>query len=340
MSRHRAPILALAAALVAAACGGEEEASRARAQPARSPAIATRADPAGRTPVATVNGEPVYADCVAVQASAAGIDLQAALQRCIDFELLAQEAARRGLLADRDVLEARRTEMVRALVEEEFAPTLDDGSDVPADDLRWLWGSQLRRRYNKPERRRATYCRAPVAEDARADGPEDRQARKLAEGMYAALSAMRDLEPQRFAALCWMVSGGAEVKTTASPTRPFSRDGRHDRGRYAEDFAGAAFTVAAVGGVSRPTRTSWGWDVVLVTEILPAEARTFEQAEPEMREMLISRPETAEYRNRKFQAWVGRYLGAARVELHPDNLPDDQALAQTGGAQPAPEAKR
>lgn len=336
VSRHRASILALAAAL--AACGDEQASGPAPAV-ARPPAIATSADPAGRITVATVNGEPVFADCVATQASAAGIDLQAALQRCIDFELLAQEAVRRGLLADREVLDARRTEMVRALVEQEYATTLDEPGDVPAADLKWLWDSQLRRRYNKPERRRATYCRAPVVKGTPAGGPEDQRARKLAEGMHAALSAMRNLEPRRFASLCWMVSGGAEVKTTAAPTRPFSIDGRHDRGRYADDFAGAAFTVAAVGGVSRPTRTSWGWDVVLVTEILPAEARTFEQAEPEMREMLIGRPETAEYRNRKFQDWVGRYLRAARVEVYPDNLPDDQALAQSAGPA-APEAKR
>jgi len=332
------PTVALAAAALAAlACGDGEGTSRAPAA-APAPAVATRASAAGRVVVATVNGEPVYGDCVATQAGAAGIDREAALARCIDFELLAQEAARRGLLADQDVLEARRTEMVRALVEEEYTPTLDDPSDVPAADLHWLWQSQLERRYNKPERRRATYCRAPVSKDAPAGGPEDRRARKLADGMYAALSSMRLFDAAHFAPLCWMVSGGQEVKTTATPTRPFTRDGSQEAGRYAAEFAGAAFSVAAVGGVSRPTRTSWGWDVVLVTEILPAESRTFEQAEPEMRDILVHRAETAPYRNHRFEAWIKRYMDGARVEVFPENLPDDQALARS--AAPPAEDKR
>jgi PPIC-type PPIASE domain len=321
----------LVSTLALAACRGEEPAP----PPAPSaPAIATSADPAGRTIVATVNGQPVFGDCVAAQAAADGIDRDAALARCVDFELLAQEAIRRGLLADREVLAARRTEMVRALVETEFAPTLDDPSDISDEELRRLWDRiGLHRRYNRPELRRATYCRAPFTEGKTARGsPEDEQARKLAESMYAALSTMRDLEPKRFAALCWMVSGGKPVKTTATPTRPFLRDGRTDGPRpYAASFAEAAFSVARVGGVSRPTRTNWGWDVVLVTEVVPAQSRTFEEVAPEVREELLTHPETAVFRNARFEAWIGRYLQAARVEVFPDNLPDDHALAQTSG---------
>jgi hypothetical protein len=327
----------LASTLALAACRGDERAPPPTATAA--PVIATSADPAGRTIVAEVNGQPVFGDCVAAQAAADGIDRDAALARCIDFELLAQEAIRRGLLADQDVLATRRTEMVRALVETEFAPTLDDPSDISDEELRRLWDRiGLHRRYNRPELRRATYCRAPVAEGKTPKGsPEDEEARKLAESMYAALSTMRDLEPKRFAALCWMVSGGKPVKTTATPTRPFLRDGRNDGPRpYARPFAEAAFSASGVGGVSRPTRTNWGWDVVLVTEVLPAQSRAFEEVAPEVREELLTHPETAIYRNAKFEAWIGRYLRAARVELFPDNLPDDHALAQTS----SPEADR
>jgi hypothetical protein len=335
--RLLASTVALAALAAAAGCGqGEDDSGAQRSAPA--PTVATRAHAAGRTVVATVNGEPIYGDCVATQAGAAGIDVDAALARCIDFEVLAQEAARRGLLGDSDVLDARRTEMVRALVEQEYAPTLDDPSDVPITDLHWLWESQLQRRYNRPELRRATYCRAPVAKDAPAGGPEDQRARKLAEGMYAALSAMGRLDAAHLAPLCWMVSGGQEVKTTASPTRPFTHDGQQEAGRYAPEFAEAAFSVAAVGDMSRPARTSWGWDLVLVTDILPAQSRTFEQAEPEMRDILIHRADTAPYRNRMFEAWIKRYMDAARVQVFPDNVPDDQALAQ-GAAPPAAETR-
>jgi PPIC-type PPIASE domain len=333
----RTGLLALAGAWAAAGCGEEAAPTRTAQTEQPGPQTAARADPGGRSVVATVNGEPIYGDCVATQASAAGLDRDAALAQCIDFELMAQEAARRGLLADLEVMETRRVEMVRALVEAEFAPTLDDPSDVPAADLHWLWDSQLSRRYNRPELRRATYCRVPLESDAAADGPEAIRARELADEMHAALSGLRGLGAELFPAMCWMASGGREVKTTATPTRPFTREGHYPGGVYAATFAEAAFSVGEVGRVSRPTRTSWGWDLVLVTEIAPALTRTFEEAEPEMREMLVTRPETAEYRRRKFQAWIDRYLGPARIELHLENLPDDQALARSAAPEPGTE---
>jgi len=316
----------LAAAALAWSCG---EPAPDRAPPSRAAPVATRADPAGRTAVATVNGEPIYGDCVATQAAAEGIDRETALARCVDFELLAQEAARRGLIADRDVLEVRRTEMVRALVEADFAPTLDEPSDVPIADVRWLWDTQLARRYNRPELRRATYCRAPVAKGAAADGPEDQQARKLAQRLFAELDRMRGLDAARFAELCTSLAGDEKVDTTKSATRGFSREGRHEGGAYAASFAQAAFSVAAAGQVSSPTRTQWGWDLVLVTEILPAESRSFEQAGPEIRDKRIHLPETAEYRQRKFMTWLAPLMKATRIEVFADRLPEDQALAHT-----------
>jgi hypothetical protein len=315
--------------LAALACGGRD----AEAPPGRPPpaAVATRAEAGGRVQVALVNGEPVFADCVAAQMAADGIDARAALDRCIDFEVLAQEAVRRGLLADPDVLAARRNEMVRALVEAEFAPTLDEPTDVPAADLRWLWDTQLARRYNRPELRRATYCRVPLDKAATPGSPGDAQARKLAEALHAALGRMRGLEPGTFAALCAMSAGGQPVNTTAVPTSPFSREGRHAAGFYAPSFVDAAFAIAAPGQISPPTRTSWGWDILLLTDLAPAENRTLAQAEPEIREMLLDRPETAEYRRRKFDAWIQRYISAARIRLYLDNLADE-AVAR--GARP------
>lgn len=325
--RARAALLLAAAA---AACGGRD----AEPPPSRPPpvAVATRAEAGGRLQVALVNGEPVFADCVEAQMAADGLDARAALDRCIDFEILAQEAVRRGLLADPDVLAARRTEMARALVEAEFAPTLDEPSDVPAADLRWLWDTQLARRYNRPELRRATYCRVPTDKSATPGSPADVEARKLAEELHAALGRMRGLEPGSFAALCAMSAGGRLVNTTAVPTSPFSREGRHAGGFYAASFADAAFAIRAPGQISPPTRTSWGWDILFLTELAPAESRTLAEAEPEIREMLLERPETAEYRRRKFDAWIQRYVAAARIRLHVDNLPAGEALAR--GARP------
>ncbi len=327
MAARPALLLALAA-LAACGQGTSDEPARAPA----APAVTTSADAAGREVVARVDGEPIYADCVATQAAAHGLDRAAALAECVDFELLAQEARRRGLAADADVLRARRTEMVRALVEADHVPTLDDPSDVPEADVRWLWQTQLERRYNRPERRRATYCRVPVPKAAATGGPEDRAARALIGTLHAAFVRMRDLDAARFAALCWMAAGGRVVSTTARQTNPFVRRGQHEGGMYAKEFAEAAFSIPAVGQVSAPARTSWGWDVLLLTELLPAEEKTLAEAEQEIREGLIHRIETEPYRRKRFEAWMQRVLAGHAVELFPDNLPDERALASSEGA--------
>lgn len=322
-----ARLLALAAL---AACG---QGKRDEPAPARvAPAVATSAHAAGREVVARVDGEPIYADCVTTQAAAHGLDRAAALAECVDFELLAQEARRRGLATDADVLAARRTEMVRALVEADYAPTLDDPSDVPEADVRWLWETQLERRYNRPERRRATYCRVPVDKVAAAGGPEDRAARALSGSLHDALGSMRDHDAARFAALCWMAAGGRVVSTTARQTNPFLRSGRHEGGSYAQAFADAAFSISEVGQISAPTRTSWGWDVVLLTELLPAEAKTLAEAEPEIRDGLVHRVETEPYRRKRFEAWIQGVLAGHAIQLFPDNIPDERALASSEGA--------
>ncbi|HEU5055248.1 MAG TPA: peptidylprolyl isomerase [Kofleriaceae bacterium] len=321
------PALAITAALCAAACGGRSD------EPVRpAPATSLRADPAGRTEVARVNGEPVYDDCVARQAAGGARDLRAALDDCVRFELLAQEALRRGYLADPEVTEAGRREMVRGLVDAEFTPTLDDPSDIPADELQQLWDRKLRASYNRPELRRATYCRVGVKKKTPRGGERDLKGKAYAEQIHRAMQGLT-FSPELLALTCNLASGGRKVKTTTQSTAPFDRSGRAETARYALEFAEAAFTVARVGQVSAPTRTEWGWDIVLVTEILPPLAKTLAEAEPEIREMLIRSPKTADYRVDRFLAWFRRRAARAAVEVHPEALPDERALPAPAGTE-------
>jgi peptidyl-prolyl cis-trans isomerase C len=311
----------LAAGLLVAmtACGGDEEVA-----PDRRPAAAISlvADPAGRTVVAEVDGRPIYHDCVAEQAAARGLDVRAALDDCIAFELLAQEAERRGHAADPEVARAGKNEMVRALIDADFKPTLDEPTDIPAADIQWLWDTQLKSSYNKPERRRATYCRVGVKKKTPRGGARDLKAKAIAEQIHRAMADLR-FTPELLAMTCHLASGGRKVRTTTQMTEPFSDTGAWGQGYYAREFAQAAFSVGEVGRVSTPTRTEWGWDIVLLTEIRPPETRTFAEAEPEIREMLLHHPSTAEYRVKKFLTWLERYARAARISVDPTAVPGD-----------------
>jgi hypothetical protein len=311
-------------ALVLAACGGGP-AEPDRALPGTSPEISLRADPAGRTPVATVNGEPVYDDCVARQAEALHLELSAALEQCIDFELLAQEALRRGALDDPDIQRVRTREMVRELISEGYLPTMDQPSDIPSEDLTRLWDNQLRGFYNKPERRSAAYCRIPVDKKAPEGGEADLAARADAERLFRATRRLH-FTPKLLALTCQLASGGRPIVIRTTPTRPFASTGQHERGRYATSFAEAAFSVAEVGQVSAPTRTNWGWDLLLVTEIRPEQRRSFAEAEGEIREQLLRHPDAAPYRARKFLAWSERFRAGLTIQIDPTPLDAESKL--------------
>ena len=320
-------------ALAAAACGRSE-----RAEPpptATEGSAVLSAEPAGRSVVATVNGEPVYDDCVARQAEAHGVDARAALDECVDFELLAQEAARRGLAADPDVALVGRTEMVRALVGADYVSTMDEPSDIPDAELRALWDRKLRHLYNKPERRRATYCRVPIGAKQRGT-PADAEARALAARIHRAMG--RSIDGERFAATCTS-AGAGKTELPEKALKPFAANGQFAGGRNVPEFTAAAFSVPA-GRPAEPVRTRWGWDIVLPIEVLPAASRTLEDAEAEIREKLLRSPETAEYRVGKFAEWVRARLDGAHIELHPDALRADAELASpTEGSPPGSDTR-
>ncbi|HUS63914.1 MAG TPA: peptidyl-prolyl cis-trans isomerase [Kofleriaceae bacterium] len=307
-------------ALAATSCG-ERAAPPPPPAATEGPAV-LRAEPAGRSVVATVDGEPVYDDCVARQAAAHGVDARAALDECVDFELLAQEAARRGLAADPDVALVRRTEMVRALVGADYVSTMDEPSDIPDADLHALWDRTIRHLYNRPERRRATYCRVPIGAKQRGT-PADAEARALASRIHRAMG--RSIDAERFAATCTS-AGDGKTELPEKALKPFAASGQFAGGRNVPEFTAAAFSVPA-GRPAEPVRTRWGWDIVLTTEVLPAATRSFEDAEAEVREKLLRSPETAEYRIGKFAEWVRARLAGAHVELHADALRADAELA-------------
>jgi len=133
--------------------------------------------------VAEVNGEPIWDADVAGYAAAHGVAPREALEALVARELLAQEARRRGLSEDPDVVEVRRRERVRRLLDG-FAAATDSPDEIPEADVDKVWNRpDVQRQLNHGERHVVVYVRVPVT---RRDPPAwAEEARQHAEAVVA-----------------------------------------------------------------------------------------------------------------------------------------------------------
>lgn len=328
-------LAALAAAAIA--CGSPEPPPAAVARPVTQ--VTYDEDPAGREVVARVDGVPVYADCVAQQTTRhQGSDelvRQAALDDCVGFELLAQEARRRGLTADPDAAAAQRREAVRALIDLEYRPTLSSPAGVPRSDLEKYW-PKLQRYFNHDELRTTYYCRVKLKRSVVWGSPEDLEAKQFAERLYEKYRG-KTFDKAAFIQICGEATAERQIEI---PKKPFTFP---NDGSAVKPYADATFALTGVGQVTPPVRTAWGWDLILLTEIEPPKRTSFAEAEPELRRMFFYDPSFEGYRENRFLTWSNQFNRGLAIKVYPERIPateEIQAQALGGAAaQPAPPAE-
>ncbi len=316
----RAQALVGASALVIAgavtACGGEESSRTSPTQPSDPKLIV--ADIAESSVVAEVNGVPITEECVRTQAATSGIDRRMALGECIDFELLAQAAARRGLAAMPQVVGARKTEAVRRYIDDAFTARFPDPDGTERALLQALYDKVRDRRYRKPTFRYTAFARAEV-KGVEPGSPQDLAARATAEDIYAALADKRQLTAEEFRRVASEAAGDRPVsfgKPFGFPRKP----SRFHRGAV-ESFAAATYAIPEVGMVSPPTRTewqknTWGWDVILLVSIEPAIDKSLDEVKDELFPVV---------RRRAYEEWRSQQGKGLRVQIHEDALAQLQA---------------
>jgi peptidyl-prolyl cis-trans isomerase C len=303
-----------------------------RRAPVDTTPVTLEAEAAGRVVVATVDGHPIYDDCVITQMQARHLERRAALDECIDFELLARAAEARGYLDHPEVRATARTEAVRELMQKDFAVDHAAPSDIPDQVLRRLYDSDPHR-WNHPEYRWAKYVRINVPKDVPRGSEADLEARRIAEAMKRALDAAArerkqrgdPFDPDDFARIAAETAyevAGVGIATEKPVNFP-------KRGRMVPEFADAAFAIPEVGLVSEVTRTDWGWDLLLLVDILPAEDISFEEAKDRLREMAFEVWQVSEFRK-----WAAAASAGTPVEVDEQAL---ESLASAGDA-PLPEA--
>ena len=132
--------------------------------------------------------------------------------------------------------------------------------------------------YDRPETARTTHAVARVREPA-----QDSEARAVAQAIFRALHGVTD--PAEFIRLAQAVPhGSVEVRAERLPA--LTPDGRSyypenappnsEADRFDKDFSAAA-NALAVGQISEPTKTSFGYHVILCEARLPARRPALEE---------------------------------------------------------------
>lgn len=288
----------LAIVSIAAACGGSPAPEPAPSAPVASIA-APRASEADIV-VAQVNGRPVWGSCVTEQAARGTADRRAALAECVDFELLAQAAENRGLATDTGVRDATRTAMVSELVATEFEARYQTPDDLrgPVDRLvdKNLW------RLHRPELRASTYVRTKVPRDASPD--VEARAKQIATDVATELANESGLLPPHLLEAMDRHAKGSGIEIETQDLAQVPRTASFERA-----YLDALFGIPEVGRISKPTRTTRGWDVILWTgETSPAEW-TREQLANEV---------FPELRRSQFLAWVTGLIRSSGIVIARD----------------------
>ena len=226
--------------------------------------------------------------------------------------LLASEAARRGYGDRPEVRLAGRRAMVQALLEREVEAVVTPES-IPETDARARW--QESERWNRPERRATKHVLARVPEDA--EPATVLAAEEIARDAIAALSAAWG-DPTAIEAVAAELRGVERdgVSVVVEDLTPYARDAPLE-GPYRE----AMFSIDGPGVVPQPVRTSYGFHAIVVTEIVPALAIPFEEAEADVRAELAT-----ERRRERLDAFLEDLRD--RYEIRIDETAVREALAQ------------
>jgi hypothetical protein len=248
--------------------------------------------------VANVNGRPVFASCVTRQA-ARGASKEEALSECVGFELLAQSAERYA--TDAEVGLATRTALVNQFVAREY----EDRFTRPAD-FGAFWDKSIER--NKQviehgEARASAYVRVTV--DKKTSPDEEAKASALAQEIAAAVASERGLLPVHLEEIAKRVVGSrGKVDFAVVPSYL-------DNGGLDATYARPLFAIPEVGRTSAAVRTTWGWDVILFADVVPAAKLSPEE---------IITKFLPDVKRTYFTTWANQISAKSSVKIYDENV--------------------
>ena len=263
----------------------------------------------------TVNGGP---HAIVARVNGEGIPLAAlqrletttprkALEALIRFELLAQEAARRGLQQRPSIVEVRKRALALHLIERDFGRHYTEAS-VPEGEVSTAY-QRLRGTFRHGELKVVQHLLVPTAPNAKPDEKAASKAR--AERLHGEVEKLAKQGQLNLASFSALAEGAAKTPSKLISEKVYT--GR--RGYTVRPFANAAFALKTPGDYSGVVATRYGFHVLLLLETQPAANRSVDEVAPALRKALF--PES---RRRAFQRFAQKLEQAHHVELYADRI--------------------
>ena len=267
--------------------------------PVLDPAVLVASVPTEDDVVATVDGRPIHASDVRIQAVAAGTDARAALAALVDAEVLAGQALRSGLLGDVDVVQTRREQAARRFLVTQF---VQQTAQVPDEVMRRMY-ERDKLSFEHPEFVEVWNLVALPGKSATADD----KARAHAQVLELVARAQACATDAEFEALASAAPGQIPVR---AEKLTFPRVGVVE-----DSFASAAFLLTTPGQTSPPVETSYGWHLVRLVRHEAARHTSFDAARTLLRENAL-----AEWRQSQLTELTQALMEKAGVVVHPERL--------------------
>jgi parvulin-like peptidyl-prolyl isomerase len=190
------------------------------------------------------------------------------VDRLISFELLAQEARRRGLSSHPETREATRKAMVQRYLELEFEDS-HRPEDMPEAMLRDAYQQNISQ-FVRPKLRRVAHLLV-VAPDGRFTKDQQRDAFALAQEIHREAVKVNDLDAFRGLRSVFDGRRGFEVIEEIISTSVYPG------AALATNFIDAAMELDKRGEVSRPVETSFGSHVIYLIDFKEAIDHSFDE---------------------------------------------------------------
>lgn len=230
------------------------------------------------------------------------------LDNMVRFEVLAQEAQRRGLQNDPEVQATMKKVMVQKLMRAEFDES-QAADQVPEADLKKFYDDNIAD-YVKPERVRVSHIFLAAAKGDASRAKVKTEAMKL----------LNDVKAKESGPVKTAFAESAKVRSDDVATKAAGGDllfkTREELAQaWGEDFAKAVFDIKGIGEIGGVVETEKGIHLVKLTGRQNALERPFDQVKGQIANRLFR-----EKRTKAFEDFVGQLKQKANVQVKDDVL--------------------